>query len=128
MPQGLVVIIIIIIIIIITWPSPLGVAATHMKRAGCVTSSPLVCNQLSWQRDQLPYAFPALQVPALSPRQLQLMAKASITKQKEEEEYVIGKTSAGVAGARAKVSIIITSTITIIVTWCLLTGQGKTPR
>ncbi|GFH06000.1 LCI420 protein, partial [Haematococcus lacustris] len=34
-------------------------------------------------------------VPALSPRQLQLMAKASITKQKEEEEYIIGKTSAG---------------------------------
>ncbi|KAJ9521624.1 hypothetical protein QJQ45_008967 [Haematococcus lacustris] len=57
-------------------------------------------------------------VPALSPRQLQLMAKASITKQKEEEEYIIGKTSAGMAGtAMAKVYKIIINIIIIIIAW-----------
>ncbi len=34
-------------------------------------------------------------VPALSPRQLQLMAKASISRQKDEEEVMIGKTVVG---------------------------------
>ncbi|KAJ9513520.1 hypothetical protein QJQ45_006164 [Haematococcus lacustris] len=33
-------------------------------------------------------------VPALSPRQLQLMAKASISREKDQDEYVIGKTTA----------------------------------
>ncbi len=43
-------------------------------------------------------------VPALSPRQLQLMAKASLMRQKDEEEVMISKTSAG-AGRRGRASV-----------------------